>query len=158
MRLPLALAIAVALSAPAWAVDSDGARPDDKLTPGEVRTTDREAICSTKTGSVRNVPEIMKIAARRNYGLMNNRAGWCAPNGCEIDHRVPLEIGGGNTPGSIRNLWPERGEGPNNFHDKDRCENETHRRVCAGTLSVEAAQAIFLGDWVAGCATLMGTK
>ncbi len=27
-----------------------------------------------------------------------------------------------------------------------------------GTLGVEAAQAIFLGDWVAGCATLMGAK
>jgi hypothetical protein len=156
----LALALAVAFSSPAWAVDSDGTRPDDKLTPGEVRTVSREEICTTKTGTVRNVSVTTKIAVKRAYGLIN-RPGWCpATEVCtlEIDHRVPLEIGGGNTPGSIRNLWPERGEGPNNFHDKDRCENETHRRVCAGTLSVEAAQAIFLGDWVAGCATLMGTK
>lgn len=158
MRLPLVLALAAGLSSAAWAVDSDGTRPDDKLTPGEVRTTDRAEICATRTGTVRDVSEVMKIAARRNYGLMNNRAGWCAPNGCEVDHRVLLEIGGDNRRGSIANLWPEKATGPNNFHDKDRCENAAHKAICDGFMSVADAQAIFLGDWVAGCAALMGSR
>lgn len=173
MRPSLALALVAALSTPALAQSDrgvasdsvvvavhDGTRPDDALTPGEIRTTDRDEICSTRTGSVRNVSVTTKIAARRAYGLIN-RDGWCAAgHGCdlEIDHRVPLVVGGGNTPGSIRNLWPEKGEGPNNYHDKDRCEAAAGRAICDGTLSVADAQAMFLGDWVSSCAAFMGSR
>lgn len=153
-----ALALASLFSSAAWAVDSDGTRPDDRITPGEVRTTSREEICSTRTGEVRNVSTTTKIAARRAYGLIN-RDGWCpAGHGCEteIDHRVPLVVGGGNTPGSIKNLWPQRGDGPNNFHIKDRCEAKAGRDLCAGKITVQQAQAIFLGDWVTNCAAFMG--
>ena len=145
---------------PASAIDSDGTRPDPVLTPGEVRTTDVNEICGHTTVEFRSVSVTTKIAARRAYGLAN-RDGWCASgHGCdtEIDHRVPLTVGGGNTPGSIANLWPQRGEGPNNYHDKDRCEAAAGRAICTGKISVTDAQAIFLGDWVAGCAAFMGVE
>jgi hypothetical protein len=152
-----ALALACALFSHAQAVDSDGSRPDDQITPGEIRSTDKVEICGHTTAEFRDVSATTKIAARRAYGLMSPKAGWCAAeDGCEIDHRVPLTVGGGNTPGSIKNLWPQRPDGPMGFHVKDRCEAAVGRAICDGTLTVEQAQAIFLGDWVAGCAASMG--
>lgn len=152
-RFLAALALVCALALPARASDTDGVVPDPRLTPGEIRTTDRRQICGHSTREFRNVPVTLKVAARRAYGLTSARAGWCAAaDGCEIDHRVPLVIGGGNTPGSIRNLWPERPDGPWSFHVKDRCEASVGRAICAGRISVTAAQAIFLGDWRIGCA------
>lgn len=132
----------------AVALDSDGARPDPVLTPGEIRTTDRNEICGHSTKEFRDVSVTTKIAARRAYGLMSAADGWCK-DGCEIDHRVPLTVGGGNTPGSIKNLWPQSAPA---FHRKDICEDKVGRAICAGTISVTNAQAIFLGDWTVGCA------
>jgi hypothetical protein len=63
----------------------------------------------------------------------------------EEDHRVPLRIGG--APRDPRNLWPEPWAGQHNAHDKDWLEDEVGRRLCAGRLTLKAAQAIFLGDW-----------
>jgi hypothetical protein len=47
----------------------------------------------------------------------------------EIDHLIPPEPGGSN---SIANLFPEALHGPPGSLDKDRLENETHARACAG--------------------------
>jgi len=157
LRILCVLALVAGFSSHAGAVDSDGTHPDDRITPGEIRTTDRAEICGHTTGEFRNVSVTTKIAARRAYGLMSPKAGWCAAeDGCEIDHRVPLTVGGGNAPGSIKNLWPQRPDGPMGFHAKDRCEAAVGRAICDGTLTVQQAQAIFLGDWVVGCAAFMG--
>lgn len=151
LRIALALALACACT-PAWAVDSDGSKPDPKLTPGDVRTTDKHEICGHSTREFRNVSVTTKVAARRAYGLNSPRAGWCADgDGCEIDHLIPLTVGGGNPPGSIRNLWPQRSTGPFGFHVKDRCEAAVGRAICAGKISVEDAQDIFRNDWTVGC-------
>jgi hypothetical protein len=150
----LAVWLVVAAPMPALAVDSDGTRPDDRLTPGEIRTTDKAQICGHTTKEFRDVLITTKIAARRAYGLSSATAGWCK-DGCEIDHRVPLTVGGGNTPGSIRNLWPQAAP---IFHRKDICEEKVGRAICAGTISVTAAQAIFLGDWTVGCAPYLSPQ
>lgn len=127
------------------------------LTPGEIRTTDKDEICGHRTGEFRDVSATTKIAARRAYGLMSPNAGWCAgtdsngKQGCEEDHRVPLTVGGGNTPGSIRNIWPQRPDGPFGYHVKDRCEDRVGRDICTGKISVADAQAVFLGDWRKNC-------
>lgn len=151
-RLLLAGAFACLLSTHAWAVDSDGTRPDPKVTPGEIRTTSRDEICGHTTKEFRNVSTTTKIAARRAYGLMSPRSGWCAAGeGCEQDHRVPLTVGGDNKPGSIRNIWPQRPDGPFGFRVKDKCEAAVGRDICAGKISVRDAQAVFLGDWRVNC-------
>jgi hypothetical protein len=36
------------------------------------------------------------------------------------------------------------------------CEAAVGRAICADEISVSAAQAIFLGDWVEGCAAFLG--
>jgi hypothetical protein len=62
----------------------------------------------------------------------------------EYDHLVPLELGGAeNDP---RNLWPEPGASPN---PKDELEHRLHSLVCAGELSLAAAQREIASDWVA---------
>jgi hypothetical protein len=46
-------------------------------------------------------------------------------------------------------MWPEPQAGDLNSHVNDGLEAELHRRVCYDhTLSLQAAQQAFLGDWV----------
>lgn len=55
----------------------------------------------------------------------------------EEDHLIPLELGG--APSDPKNLWPER---ITQARAKDRLENALHTQVCAGTLTLDAAQAL----------------
>jgi hypothetical protein len=72
----------------------------------------------------------------------------------EIDHRVPLCIGGADL---RENLWPQEGWQRPNFHDKDRLETEVCRMVCRDhSMTLPEGQAIFLGDWVAGFRQVFG--
>jgi hypothetical protein len=57
----------------------------------------------------------------------------------EIDHIVSLELGGSN---AIANLFPERG-----YQVKDRLENKLHDLVCAGRMTLRAAQVGIATDW-----------
>lgn len=59
----------------------------------------------------------------------------------ELDHLVSLELGGSN---DESNLWPEAGSIPN---PKDAVENRLHDEVCAGTISLRAAQREIASDW-----------
>ena len=61
----------------------------------------------------------------------------------EIDHRIEESLGGAQT---IQNLYPQRAP---DYHWKDAVEAELHRRYCAGDVSLDAARAILLGDWMA---------
>ena len=67
------------------------------------------------------------------------------PKDYEEDHRVPLELGG--APRNPANLWPQTWAGPLGAHQKDRLENAVRKDVCAGKIGLEAAQAVFLGDF-----------
>ena len=65
-----------------------------------------------------------------------------AMNGYELDHRVPIEVGG--APRDARNLWmqpwPEA-------RLKDRLETFKHRQVCAGKVTLRQSQEVFLKDF-----------
>lgn len=151
MRLPIALALmAIALSTPAHALDSDGTEPDPVLTPGAVRTTIRDEIVGVKTSTVRSVSGAEKLAVYRRYGMKGPNdiipgTDHLPPH--EADHRVPLCSGGSN---DITNLWIQAGSGPWNFHDKDRLEDRICQKLKKGLITVQQAQAVFLGDWKAG--------
>ena len=65
-----------------------------------------------------------------------------SPRSYEEDHLISLELGGASS--DQRNLWPEPGPSPN---PKDKVENELHRRVCAGSMSLAEAQQRIATDW-----------
>jgi hypothetical protein len=118
-------------------------RPDPQLTPGatlEVATSD---ICVPGyTKKVRDVPDAVKRQVYAAYGIQTH-----APREYEIDHLIPLELGGSN---AVANLWPQSYRTqPWNAHVKDRLENELHRLVCAGQLPLDMAQRDIATDWIA---------
>lgn len=124
--------------------------PNHDLTPGDVLlgVTAADVCTPGWARRHRDVPSEVRQAVYAAYGLPDgNHTGWCGgPHGCELDHLVPLELGGSNSP---RNLWPERYDGPMSAHAKDRLENRLHAMVCAGEMSLEEAQRVIANDWVA---------
>jgi hypothetical protein len=64
----------------------------------------------------------------------------------ELDHFIPLELGG--CPDCVSNLWPEPYDTILGAKQKDRVENFLHRQVCSGEISLKDAQAAITGDWV----------
>jgi hypothetical protein len=67
----------------------------------------------------------------------------------ELDHLVPLELGGSN---DITNLWPEVGKVSNN--PKDKVENALNHAVCDGKVSLAAAQLAIASNWLTAEARL----
>jgi hypothetical protein len=165
----LALLLAVVMSRSALAQTS----LDDSKTPGTVdhNATDEDICLSawaknpqgppvrgggdTYTGAARQTPDSMKRAAYEAYGLTDPHDGGTA---YEVDHRVPLSLGGRD---ELRNLWPQsRTVAQFNAWDKDGLEFRVLGFVCPNkargadktkpkSMSLQDAQAIFLGDWAA---------
>lgn len=134
------------MAAAVCAALAPGALNDLDKTPGDIRTTNKNIICSVRTGTVRNVTAAVKRKVFESYGL-TNKTGWCAPGGCEVDHLISLELGGSN---DIANLWPQPYVGEWNARQKDKLENRLHKLICDGTLSPQEAQVIISQDWISG--------
>jgi hypothetical protein len=117
-------------------------RPDPKLTPGAVLTTDTAAVCQPGyTKTVRHTSGKLKAMIYREYGIDR------ASGHFEIDHLIPLELGGMD---SAPNLWPESQDTmPWNAHVKDKLEDRLHALVCAGKMTIEQAQREVATDWIA---------
>jgi hypothetical protein len=128
------------------------ARPDRSCSPGAyyARLT-RSVICSSSfhTAAIRNVPQSEKSQVEREYGMAARLYGYAI----EIDHIVPLELGGSN---AIANLFPEPGSGRANYHAKDALENRAKAAVCSGRLSLRAARRGFATNWEALYRRLFG--
>ena len=123
--------------------------PDPHLTPGAVLTADVAKICTPGFArELRRTSRALKLAVYAAYHVAPNSAHY------EIDHLIPLELGGADV---AANLWPEsydlkRG----NAHAKDQLENFLHREVCAGKISLPAAQAAIAKDWHAAYRKYIG--
>src|SRR5208337_4846249 len=115
--------------------------PDASLTPGAVLTTDASTICTPGYASdVRDVSTATKEQVYAEYGV-----SYPQPLGAyEVDHFIPLEIGGSN---DMQNLWLEPATPTPGFHQKDQFENFEHGQVCNGTISVAEAQSRMVSDW-----------
>jgi hypothetical protein len=68
---------------------------------------------------------------------------------CELDHLVPLELGGADT---LDNIWPQCG--PNQvalakryFKQKDMVESYLANQVKTGRMDLGKAQAAIAADW-----------
>ena len=115
--------------------------PDPSLTPGAVLTTDASTICAPGYASgVRGVSTATKEQVYAEYGVSYPQAS----GAYEVDHFIPLEIGGSN---DLTNLWPEPATPTPGFHQKDQFENFEHGQVCNGTISVAEAQSRMVSDW-----------
>jgi len=124
---------------------AEGVLPNHVLTPGAVAETSLAIVCHRSTRTVRppeSYTERLKIEQIREYGYSDTRLG-----DYEEDHLIPLELGG--DPTSPRNLWPEPHDTHPGSYEKDRVENDSHRAVCAGSMSLSHAQSLMASNWVA---------
>ena len=122
-------------------VGIDSLYPDPVLTPGAVfdGVTADQVCVAGYSSSVRDVSSGERSQVYAEYGIVD------MPGADEVDHYIPLELGGSN---DIANLWPEPYEAPG-AHEKDRVENYLHDQVCSGALALGDAQQMILGDWYA---------
>lgn len=120
-----------------------GGLPDSACTPGAIfANATVQAICTSGYArSVRNVPYAEKEQAYAEYGIHSHYAGQY-----EVDHLVPLELGGSN---ASANLWPEAASPTPGFHQKDEVENYLHDQVCSGAMSLKDAQSAIATNWLA---------
>ena len=134
-----------------------GRLPDPKLTPGAWRTHDKTDIyiCGKTPGDRHSTRAIRKLLKQglieqvyRDYGHKTHKDGVCAgvKQFCQADHLGSLELGG--IPDVKENLWIQPYEGEWNAHDKDKLENELHKRVCAGTMDLVDVQNRVTTNWI----------
>jgi hypothetical protein len=132
-----------AVAGPCRARDN-GRLPDRRCTPGAVdpavtQADIRSTICvSGYTENVRppeSQTETFKFDhAYPAYGIASGTES-------ELDHLVPLELGGAN---DAANLWPEVGSLPN---PKDSVENALNSAVCDGEVGLARAQRAIARNW-----------
>jgi hypothetical protein len=125
----------------------DGSKlPDPRCTPGSIdpivtQANIKSTICRTGWTEPHLRPpesqteDFKRYVAFPHYGLTWYRSS-------ELDHLVPLELGGSN---DATNLWPELGKPSGN--PKDSVENALHRAVCSGRVSLARAQAAIASNW-----------
>jgi hypothetical protein len=105
--------------------------------PGGVIVGD---ICvSGYSDNIRDVDQSTKEAVYKEYGVFNRTT-----NEYEIDHIIPLSIGGTN---DIKNLFPQPAMPRPGFHQKDICETCFKRMICNGELNITEAQFIMAKNW-----------
>jgi Protein of unknown function (DUF3761) len=122
-----------------------GVEPDRRCSPGAYYSgLTGNVICSPsfRTSAIRNVPQSEKFQVEREYGTPARYYG----RSIEIDHIVPLELGGSN---DITNLYPEPGSGDASYHVKDKLENNLHDLVCSGAMALRTAQRQIAANWEA---------
>lgn len=119
-----------------------GALQDHACTPGAIfQGVTKSKICRYGyTRTVRFVTYSTKTRVYHEYGIYSHRRGQY-----EVDHLVPLELGGSNT---IANLWPEAADPPPGFHEKDQVENYLHDKVCSGRISLHQAEQQIATNWL----------
>jgi hypothetical protein len=129
-------------------------RPDKNLTGGSVRTGDRDAACGHARQNRGPMPAARRDEILRRYGI----APGVHPD-YEIDHLIPLCLGGSDDPS---NLWPQPRrsiEETWNAEAKDRLERLMCNMVCDGQIDLATAQEAFATDWIAAYQTYYeGTK
>jgi hypothetical protein len=122
-----------------------GQLPDPRCTPGSIDPDVSQAdISSTicKRGWTRTVRPPEAQTERFKYDVAYPAYGTPSAERTELDHLVPLELGGSN---DATNLWPQYPPTPN---PKDSVENALNAAVCDGRVSLTAAQNAIASDWL----------
>jgi hypothetical protein len=115
--------------------------PDPVCTPGQGEQFSLEELCvSGFSAGRRDVSEKEKQQVYDDYGVLSRVSGEY-----EIDHLIPLSIGGTN---DISNLFPQPAIPRPGFKEKDVVENRIHKRVCEGNISLIDAQNGMATNWL----------
>jgi len=111
-------------------------------TPGDVfpGITAAQVCTPGYASSVRDVSAADRTAVLIRYQITTD------PSAFEIDHFVPLELGGSN---ALSNLWPQPYGSVPGAHEKDLVENYLHGQVCSGAMTLSQAQDAMVRDWYA---------
>lgn len=139
----IATLVGILAAAPVGACD---VRPDKNLTGGaaSIRTKERIAACGHAGENRGHMTRERQDEVLKRYGLPTG-----AHPDYEIDHLIPLCLGGSDDPS---NLWPQprrRIEATWNAEAKERLERKICDLVCAGQIDdIAAAQEAFLSDWI----------
>jgi hypothetical protein len=129
--------------------------PDPACTPGAIdpavtEDTIQTTICQSGYTKTVRPPVTYTDKIKRQemiaYGFTDGIKNY------ELDHLVPLELGG--SPADEANLWPEPASPTPGFHEKDAVENYLHTQVCSGKLPLLAAQSAIAHNWVAVLQTI----
>jgi hypothetical protein len=133
----------IPLPALAPASASAAALPNPALTPGEALPgVTASQVCHVGwASSHRDVPEAERYAVFAAYGVPYEQRG-----SYELDHLIPLELGGDN---AQANLWPEPHDraGAPGSQTKDGLENRLHELVCSGQVDLSTAQHAIATNW-----------
>jgi len=140
-----AVAAIVPLSALAYEL------PDPKITPGAInemvtQANIRGTIC--RKGWTRTIRPPVSYTNRLKRQLMRKYGvGSRDVRDFELDHLIPLELGG--APDDPANLWPQPRTGTWTAELKDDLERTLNRRACEGRVSLAQAQQAIRTDWIA---------
>ncbi len=128
--------------------------PDPRCTPGGVDPSVTEATLHDPAWTTRCDRNCATSEAEKHvtygwYGIAKPRANSGESQVCELDHLVPLELGGAD---GLGNIWPECGPAgaplrERNFKIKDRVENYLADEVRAGRMPLVKAQHGIAADW-----------
>jgi hypothetical protein len=128
--------------------------PDARCSPGAINPTITLAILKDpefRTGCIRDcaTSSSQKANTYGAYGIAHPARNSGNSQTCELDHVVPLELGGADT---LDNIWPQCGPTgaplPQRFFkEKDIVENYLASQVKSGRISLIAAQTGIAKDW-----------
>jgi hypothetical protein len=148
-RLP-ALADSPVHSQLGKSLNAPGFLPRRDLTPGAIdpRITQRNigsTICQRGYAATVRPPfaftNAMKHRLMRAYGEMGSIHDY------ELDHLIPLELGG--CPDCKTNLWPQPRNVFPGAREKDEVEDYLHHKVCSRAMSLVETQREIASDWYA---------
>jgi hypothetical protein len=120
--------------------------PDPACTPGGTDSHVTQANVATticRLGYTRTVRPPASYTEPLKRQLMARYGDTGPLRNYELDHLIPLELGG--NPTLPANLWPEPGASPN---PKDQVEPDANRAVRSGRLPLADAQRKIAASWV----------
>ncbi len=115
-------------------------RPDPRLTPGAVTSTDTTALCGLSRQAIRSaIPLHAQNALYVRYGYTTPQK----QRKYTLDYLVPISLGGATTPA---NVWPAamRGTG---YYQKVQLDHVLRDLVCRRTISITVAQSDLERNW-----------